>query len=144
MWFFGCLVSVEIWGLSRFRRIASHYLGHVDALRCRFYATRANDGIPSPRHRARTSPIEQSIRFPWSDLTCKRKLDWPLKRSPHFLRDQHHKSCCERFLITMNHFAVSQDCAVVTSNPFSPSLCCVCRGNEGSHRRMRFGSRKQE
>jgi hypothetical protein len=46
---------------------------------CHFYrASRGNDGIPSPRLRAKTAPIEQSIRFPLLYLTCKRKLNWPL------------------------------------------------------------------
>ncbi len=37
--------------------------------------TRANESIPSPRHRAQTALQEQSIRFPLLYLTCKRKLD---------------------------------------------------------------------
>ena len=36
---------------------------------------RANESIPSLRHRAKTTPQEQSIRFPLLYLTCWRKLD---------------------------------------------------------------------
>jgi hypothetical protein len=60
------------------------------------------------------------------------------------LCDQHDKGCCDRSLVTMNHFVLSHDRSVLTSNPFLPSLCYVCRGNEESHRRTRFGFRKQE
>jgi hypothetical protein len=41
-------------------------------------ASRANDGIPSPRYRTRTAEKEQSIRFPLLYLTGRKKLDWPL------------------------------------------------------------------
>src|ERR1700723_586132 len=41
-------------------------------------ASRASESIPSPHHRTRTAPEEQSIRFPLLYLTCKRKLDRPL------------------------------------------------------------------
>jgi len=34
-----------------------------------FVASRANESIPSPRHRAKTAPREQSIRFPLFYLT---------------------------------------------------------------------------
>jgi hypothetical protein len=36
-------------------------------------SSRGNDGIPSPRLRAKTALIEQPIRFPLLYLTCKRK-----------------------------------------------------------------------
>jgi hypothetical protein len=38
----------------------------------------ANEIIPSRRHRAKTVPREQSIRFPSCNLTCKRKRDWSI------------------------------------------------------------------
>jgi hypothetical protein len=39
-------------------------------------SSRANENIPSRRHRLKTAPREQSIRFPLCNLTCKRKRDW--------------------------------------------------------------------
>jgi hypothetical protein len=38
-------------------------------------SSRANESIPSLRHRAKTTPQEQSIRFPLLYLAFKRKLD---------------------------------------------------------------------
>jgi hypothetical protein len=38
-------------------------------------SSRANENIPSPRHRLKTAPREQPIRFPLCNLTCKRKRD---------------------------------------------------------------------
>jgi hypothetical protein len=39
-------------------------------------SSHANESIPNHRHRARTAPREQSIRFPSCNLICKRKRDW--------------------------------------------------------------------
>jgi hypothetical protein len=36
-------------------------------------SSRANENIPSHHHRVKTGPREQSIRFPFCNLTCKRK-----------------------------------------------------------------------
>jgi hypothetical protein len=41
--------------------------------------------IPSPRHRAKTAPQEQSIRFPLLYLTCKRKLELTFVTAISFL-----------------------------------------------------------
>src|ERR1035441_7761106 len=41
-------------------------------------ASRGNESIPSPRHRAKTAPEERSIWFPLLYLTCEKEADGPL------------------------------------------------------------------
>jgi hypothetical protein len=62
----------------------------------------ANESIPSPHHRAKTTPLKRSIWFPRLYLTRQRKRDDSL----YFLRKQHLKRDEDGYLYTSRHIRV--------------------------------------
>jgi hypothetical protein len=102
----------------------------------------ANDGIPSPRHRAKTPPKERSIRFPFCTSLVRGSWTGLCNGRPTSSLMQHDRSGQGGCLVRLDHLerydlqrAMSELCSLDQPNHSLQAYAVSIRGDEQSQRR---------